>query len=105
MGAGRTEEGCRRRESHGRSKRGTIEDREEVKDEEKAMEDEKVAADRVEGREGENAEEGRSASESRLTSNVPSLLALFFVGKCRARYDKRFSIVDRTPTFSIYFNE
>lgn len=49
MGTGRTEEGCRRRGSHGRSKRGTIEDREEVKDEEKAMEDEKVAADRVEG--------------------------------------------------------
>lgn len=38
------EEGFKRRESHKRGKRGTIEDQEEVKDEEKAIEDEKVVA-------------------------------------------------------------
>lgn len=87
MGTGRTMQGWWResREERGerRGERGTIEAQEEVKDEEKAMEDEKVAAGGGEGRR-RREEEGRSANESRLTSNVPSLLALFFAGKSRA---------------------
>lgn len=45
MGAGRTEEGSRRRESQRKGGREGREDQEEVKDEEEAMEDEKLAAD------------------------------------------------------------
>ena len=52
------------------------------------MEDEKVAAGRGEGTR-RREEEGRSTNESRLTSNVPSLLALFFAGKCRAHSTRR----------------